>query len=297
MKNNNLKKLIVFCFTIIVLLGIGTGIYQVNAQKIQVIDFEERLKNYGVPVKYVTVSSHVPYVVEIALQSSSDNDALALDDNWFMQLARREATLAYRHSKRLKSYTLIVYNTNGDVLYSTETYLYPEDLNQNLPIPEKPSISNQQTEKIVRELLLFGELSPDELTVISDPAAEDSGQILSITLTTKDLNSANYSLPSFLDSLYQLLDSVNEKYNTFIVLCHLRLLDGEGKILLDYVRDLESGHTQWTSASSLQDGLHSDPGDVFKIAPRETSTPIPASSPEPKTGTATPTLESAYPYP
>ncbi len=61
-----------------------------------------RLKQQGVSVKQVTTIKRLPYEIEIALQSSSSVKHLSIDDNWFMQLVRREATFAYRISTSLK---------------------------------------------------------------------------------------------------------------------------------------------------------------------------------------------------
>jgi hypothetical protein len=279
-------------------MGITIGVIQVNAQNECTSDLEERLQKSGVPYKHVTTISRVPYEVEIALQSSSNNDQLALEDNWFMQLARREATFTYRTSERLKSYKLVVFNTKDELIYSTQTYLYPEDLNQKLTTSRQTTIENAQAEKIIRGLLQFGELSPDKLNVISESTAEGSGQILIISVTATDISTANRSLPIFLDSLFQLLDTVNEKYGTYIVLCHLRLFDSGGNVLLDYVRDVEAGHTQWTSVSGLYNEWHSDPGKTEIPIPTTAPTSEPYPSPISDTSSnITPTQESANPYP
>ena len=245
------KALLTLSLATITFMVVTVGVIQVNAQDQYTSDIEDRLQNSGVPVKHVMTISRLPYEVEIALQSSSDNDHLALEDNWFMQLARREATFTYRTSERLKSYKLVVFNSKDELIYSTQTYLYPEDINQKLTTSRQTTIENAQTEKIIRDLLRFGELSPDKLNVISESTDEASGQILIISVTATDIGTANRSLPIFLDSLFQLLDTVNEKYGTYLVLCHLRLFDSGGNVLLDYVRDVEAGHTQWTSVSGL----------------------------------------------
>ena len=279
-------------------MGIAAGVIQVNTQDQNTSDIKERLQNNGVPVKHVTTISRVPYEVEIALQSSSDNDHLALEDNWFMQLARREATFTYRTSERLKNYKLVVLNSKDELKYSTQSYFYPEDLNQQLSASRQTTIDNAQAEKIIRDLLRFGELSPDKLNVISESPDEASGQILIISITATDIGTANRSLPIFLDSLFQLLDTVNEKYGTYLVLCHLRLFDSGGNVLFDYVRDIEAGHTQWTSVSSLYNEWYSDPGN--SEFPIPTSAPTSEPYPAPRLDTSsdtTPTQEFTNPYP
>jgi hypothetical protein len=75
--------------------------FKVSAQNQFSTDIAERLILEGVPVKGVNTLSRKPYIIEISLQSASTDTHLSLDDNWHMQLARREATFSYRFGNRL----------------------------------------------------------------------------------------------------------------------------------------------------------------------------------------------------
>jgi len=70
------------------------------------------------------------------------------------------------------------------------------------------------------------------------------------------------------------------KYGTYIVLCHLRVTDRKGYILLDYVKDVESGSTQWTSGQGLYNDWYPHPAETDMFLP--TSTPSPDSYPPPE---------------
>ena len=265
---------------------------KVNAQNQYANDIAERLRLRDVPVKRVVVLRHVPYVVEIALQSSSNDNTLSLEDNWFMQLARREATFAYRIGTGLSSYKLTVYNVQGNLIYSTQTYLYPKDLSQQMTSSQLPQVDNLTAKEIVKEQFNLAGLSLDLLDVITEEGS--SGQILLIQVSTKDLETANQSLPKFLSSVFQMLETINDEHGTYLVLCHLRLTDYQGNVLLDYVRDLEGGSTQWTAVQGLYDEWYPHPNDEVIAVPTPTA-PI-ESYPPPSPVEAQP-AQPATPYP
>ncbi len=276
-KNRTFRVPFLITIGILIIFITSVVVIQVNAQEQSVDDIFDRLEQKGVPVLKVSTIHRLPYRIEIDLQSASQSDDLALEDNWFMQLAHREATLAYRIGIRLASYRLNVYNAAGALIYATETYLYPEDLSQNSQ-PARTQVDNQNAEQIVAGNLQLAGLKLDELAVTPEDSLGGNGQILLIQVSGKDLADVNGSLPKFLDSFFQLLDTINAQHGTNIVLCHLRVIDAKGEVLLDYVRDLEGGSTQWTAA----EGLYSD------------WIPKPALAP---TAGTPPTIENGYPPP
>lgn len=281
----NLSKFLFPLGLIVVLLFASLVTIEVSAQNQFSTDIADRLKQQGVPVKQVVIINRLPYEIEIALQSSSNDSHLSVDDNWFMQLARREATFAYRISTRLKSFTLTVYNANDELIYSTQTYLYPQDLDQQISLI-LPLVDGPKTKEIVARQLQLGGLALDKLEVNSDSAPESSGQVLVIQVSGENLESVNASLPNFLGSLFRILDIANAEYGTSLVLCHLRVSDGKGVVLLDYVKDVESGSTQWTSVNDLYNAWFPKPigsnrafTDPTPIAPQE-AYPAPLTSDE-----------------
>lgn len=296
MNKNNLVRILVLLFVLSLTIGGATYATQkVSAQNQYTSDLAERLSNRGVPVKNVVTLSQFPYEVEIALQSSSSNEQVSIEDNWFMQLARREATLAYRLGTGLKSFTLTVYNAKGELISSTQTFLYPEDLSQKLTTPDQIKVDNVRAKEIIANQLQLSGLSLDLLDVISENAEGFNGQVLLIQVSAKDLDDANISLPTFLSSLFQMLDTINPKYGTYIVLCHVRLLDQTGVVLLDYVRDLESSTTQWYGVEGLYNEWYSQPIDANEVKP--TSTPNLEAYPPPSIEESPSQSPSPYPPP
>ena len=286
-KNRTFRVPFLITIGILIIFITSVVVIQVNAQEQSADDIFDRLEQKGVPVLKVSTIHRLPYRIEIDLQSASQSDDLALEDNWFMQLAHREATLAYRIGIRLASYRLNVYNAAGALIYATETYLYPEDLSQNSQ-PARTQVDNQNAEQIVAGNLQLAGLKLDELAVTPEDSLGGNGQILLIQVSGKDLADVNGSLPKFLDSFFQLLDTINAQHGTNIVLCHLRVIDAKGEVLLDYVRDLEGGSTQWTAAG----GLYSDWFPKPALAPTAGTPPSPIENGYPPPLTLTP-----QPYP
>ena len=142
----------------------------------------------------------------------------------------------------------------------------------------------QRAEQIVADNLQLAGLKLDELAVTPEDSLGGNGQILLIQVSGKDLADVNGSLPKFLDSFFQLLDTINAQHGTNIVLCHLRVLDAAGDALLDYVRDLEGGSTQWTAA----EGLYSDWVPKPALAPTAGMPPTPVKNNYPPPSTFTP---------
>lgn len=110
-------------------------------------------------------------------------------------------------------------------------------------------------------------------------------------------------MPIFLGSLFKILATSNEEFGTYIVLCHIRVMDGNGVILLDYVKDVEAGSAQWASATGVNNDWFPSPNKYSNSQPSLTPTANQISYPAP-IGTSiemnTPTPTSAYylpPYP
>lgn len=235
-----LKKPIIFGIAFLLLIALAFTAVQVNAQNNATAELSERLKHKGVPVIHVITQKRMPYKIEIAIQSTSKNDDLAMDDIWNMLLSDREATLAYRFGPRLNSYKLVVYNTNGDMISSGETFLYPDDLDQQLSAPRKSMVDNETTKMIVFDNLKLGELSLDVMDVFYDDAQGYEGQILLIQVSAPDIETINRSIVSLTNSLVQTLDTINNEYGTNIVLSYLKIVHQDNTIL-SFVRDLEIG--------------------------------------------------------
>ena len=291
MKNYRIltKPIILGIVSLLIIALVFTAV-KVDAQNNATTDLGERLKQKGVPVIHVIIQDRIPYRIEIALQSSSDDDNLAIDDNWNMLLSDRAATLAYRYGPRLSIYKLVVYNTHGDVISSGETFLYPDDLDQQLTLPGKSVVDNATTKMIVLDNLRLGELSLDMIDVVFDETQVSDGQILLIQVSAPDIEIINRSIVSFMDSLVRTLDTINNKHGTNIVLCYLKLVHQDKPILI-FVRDLEIGVSKGKAIEErlVDDWWPYSSGPVVPIMETPTSSAYPPSS--------TPYPPPSTPYP
>ena len=293
MKKNYLKWQIIVSIVLVTLVSIaGLLASQVRAQDQSASDLAERLRQRGVPVLYVKTLNRIPYEIEIALQSASNDQKLIVEDNWNMILARREATLSYRLGPRINSYQLVVTNEKGKKIFSSQKFLYPDDLSQKLSIPVNQPVDNQRTKEIVLEKLRLDGFTLDLLEVIPEDLPGNYGQILLIKVSAPDVPSANRWINSFMGSLLQMLDTINSEEGTYITLCHLRVVDKEGAVILDYVEDIEVGYKQWTTGKGLSGNWYSQP-EFESPTPTNASMSLDAYPP-PSTPTPT-TPPTAYP--
>ncbi len=268
-----IKFKLLLSIAIIVIGFLGFLTINVKGQDQSATDLSERLKLKGVPIKDIIVTNRLPYQVEIVIQSTSENSALSMDDVWYMQLTRREATLAYRIGMKLNNYTLIVINQKGEKISWEQNFLYPGDSSQNLPSVGQSMLDNTATREVFMSKLNFSGMNLDILSVDTEITPGDYGQIVNIQLSTPSLATANQHLLPFLGSLSKVLDTINADYGTRVVLCHFRLLDDKGNILLDFVQDVETHMKQWSAIKGLTQEWYPHPQDT--AAPIiETSTPI-----------------------
>jgi hypothetical protein len=86
---------------------------------------------------------------------------------------------------------------------------------------------------------------------------QDSGQILNVKVSAKDIADANQYLPDLFRSFLRILYTGNKDFGIYIVLGHFQLVDAQNNSLLDFARENESGEELWTEAPGLWNGWHS----------------------------------------
>jgi hypothetical protein len=249
MKNNK-RTLLLVCLGIVVIVLVFLTALEVNAQNQTVEDLARRLEQQGVTVKRVTVLNRIPFEIEIAIQSASSGKDATSNDLWFAQLARREASLAHRLGLPIESYQLTWLNSKGEVISWEKNKLLPDEPSQRESSPPS-KLSNETTAKLLKEQLTLGGMTLDKLEVSSDTTLGNNGQKLVVQLSVPDMEKANQSLLPFLASLRPLLDNMNTKQGTRLVICWVRLLDRQGNLLLNYVWDVETREETSAAAPGL----------------------------------------------
>lgn len=237
------KKNIIVGAIIIVMILLGVAALYVLVLRKPANTIETQLREMGVPVISVTSPESKPYKVEIHLQSESEDQDLTFDDIWNMLLANRAATLAYRYGPRISSYKLIVYNTSGEGISSSETFVNPEDLDQQLPPPKKSALDNETTKEILLDELNLGNLTVDQIEVVDEKPGISKGQVLFMQVSAPDVETMNSSLKSFLASSVYVLETMNKRHSTNLVLAQLKVVLDDKPIII-FAKDIEIGSTR-----------------------------------------------------
>ncbi len=259
-----------------------------SAQEQTVAEISNRLEQRSVPVKKVMVVSRVPFDIEIDITSASSDRKLTITDNWNTILANREAALANRRGMNINSYTLNLYNSKGELINSEKQFLSPEISAQAGSGQMVLKLDAITTQNLIKQELNLTGLTLTTLNITNEKGISNGGQVLEMVVTSPDLQSANRAMPMFMPTFMRTIYTFNDAHPTNIVLTHLQITDSGGNVLLDFVRDMEIGKSQWTQAAGFYQDWFPHPPEEIK----STSTPSPLI---PSTATATPAAKGGYP--
>jgi hypothetical protein len=282
-QSNGFRPLIIFGIPVVVLVLLLIMATGAIAQNQSVDDLAARLKQRGVPVKYVTLTSRIPFDVDIGLQSASSTDHISQGDFWLLTLCDREAHIAYRFGMALNDYMVTVYNVQGKSIHSRKIHVFKNDTNQNAPLAA-PQVDNQKAREILLKVLNFGGFTINSFEVISDDQDHAQGQNLQIKLSTEDVKTANDSLDAFMYSLIDVEWNANKEYGTHLVLDHVVINDRQGNNLLEYSRDIEGGSTNWTMKPGIEGNWFPQPDNgnpTQAPTPQRGPYPTPIMTPNP----------------
>ncbi|MBE0688188.1 MAG: hypothetical protein IH585_19505 [Anaerolineaceae bacterium] len=256
-------------------------------------NLEDRLTKLDIPVVEIKTISEQPFQIEITLQSASEDGNATVDDLWNLVMARRQANLASRIGLHLDSYTIHLIDTSGKTILNDTAYIYATDINQ-MTTGKEVKLDHEDSIRTVNQELDYGDLKVDLLDIFVNQEISGGGQTLILELSGEDIASINKDLPDFLHSLFRLFET-EQNFGLCLAICHLRVIDASGTIMLDLVRDLESGISQWTTQPGVYDEWFPKPA----LAPTATDTsPLPLPGyPAPIENTKPTSPEIAYPYP
>ncbi len=157
-------------------------------------------------------------------------------------------SLTHTDSNKISSYKLIVYNINGKIIFSSETFLYPSDAHQKLSGPKGARLDKDDAKKLITKRLAERKLPTIKITMYDEMSGEYGSKIIAIESSLSILRQYEISsVKDYVASLIANIDNANSEDNTYISLIHIIINDDEGKIVYDLVRDNEAGTTQWRS--------------------------------------------------
>ncbi len=288
--------------TLIIIISVGLFINQQrNSQGNNFRSLEERLIQLGIPVKSITVIKQSPLEIEIVLLSSSIDKQLNRDDIWYKFLTEREVELAYLNfGTKIENYRIIVLTNNGNSIYDSTVFLYPDLPSQKLTQAPPSSIDNNKVKDILERNLSLQGLILLSLNVPSNYTDQNNSKIIILDLSLgavfDQLNIEEIN--NFIINLRPQIEDINSQYSTNIIIIHALIKDSNNNLLVDYMEDIELGRQSSWVAENIEGSWYPLPAPTIIYNPIETSIPVVSPTAIPTTSLITPTLlPTAYPPP
>lgn len=210
-----------------------------------------RLAQLGIPVKDVQVKKQSPLEIEIILQSSSPSKQASQDDLWYKHVAAREAQLAYLTGLRVSSYRLTLVNAGGETISSEQVFLNPDLPSQQLSPVSAPAIGDEATKNVLATSLNTFGMRVLSLSVTSNHIVRANTKLVELRLSTPTAETANQSINQLVPTLGQFLKQVNREKGAQIAVSRLRVTDADGKLLIEYILDFDTGAESWSVAKGV----------------------------------------------
>ena len=273
---------------------------QASSQGYELQSLQDRLLQLNIPVKSLTVTNQSPLEIELILNSSGSVGRLSEADMLNMFLAVREVELAYLHyDLPVKSYRLMLVIPEGDVVYDSTIFLSDDLPSQGLEPAPPTTVEDARAKEILENELDLNGLRLSSLTAFPDFSTRDNSKFFTLDLSTgaRAENTDKLQIGQFIASLRPQIEDLNQRYAMRVVIMHVRIQDEDGRLLVVYLEDFETGkQSSWIDENNVE-GWYPQPAPAVSAEPRATFTPLsaPTSTPIPAPGTALPT--DAYPYP
>lgn len=268
---------------LIALIALAVVIYWVLVLRpqagVQVKDLQalqERLQQLNIPVKSLIVTRQTPLEIELTLNSSGSVGRLSEEDMLNMFLAVREVELAYLHwDLPVESYRLMLATPQGDALYDSTIFLSDDLPSQQLK-PAPPSTVDVSTAKQILESELdFYGLNPISLEAFQAFTTQDNSKFFTLQLSTgaSAENTDKLQIGQFIASLRLQIEELNQRYAARIFVMHVRIQDEDGRLLVVYLEDFQTGkQSSWIDENNVE-GWYPQPAPAVGDENAATATP------------------------
>jgi len=236
----------------------------------------EKLISLGVPVEEIIITQRLPLQIEIILQSDDDIH-MSEEVIRYKQLTFHEALLAHRFGLKVAATTVVIQNSKGDVLDWEQIYVNDKSPSRQ-PSFEGPILDQGKVEEIFMRKLQLGDMKLKKLNIQKGAGTNQESRTITIELVAPNLEVANYSIPNFMGSLHYTIRKANQE-GARLSICRVLITDGSGKILLDYIYDVEIGRQSWKMSDGLTNDWFPHPDEKKDATPAATSTPWTPSPP------------------
>jgi hypothetical protein len=196
-------------------------------------------------------------VLDITLQSSSDNDKVAPNDCFYINIIGREVQLIQRQGLRADAYRLTIVNKKSNTLLQV---ILPLSGKENLPT-NFVKASNLVPNDVALTLrnVPTGNMTIEHVDVLPD---EEGLLKCNIDVQAVDIVAVNAGVKNLLDQVQGTIQNLNIERGAEIAVFQLRIHVPNGESVLNYIADLQFGRTTWWQADELNKDWFPHPADV-----------------------------------
>lgn len=238
---------------------------QVSAQDDIATELRANLAQQGVPVKEVSIANRIPFQIEITIQSLSTSEWVTPDDPIFGATAQREVAAAKRRGIKIASVMIRIINVQGKTIALGDIPLNPA-LEAASVLPSE--MDDTTLAQVIRSQVPVGNMTLDKLEVARDT---NSAQVITITLLSKDIETANEAVPELMWKLTGFVDQLKTEHKAEIAGYRVNIFDADGQPLLKYVKDFlaSEAHENWWQAPGMTEDWfpHPPPPTLAPTAP------------------------------
>jgi hypothetical protein len=223
-----------------------------SSQQTILTGFTTNLKNDGVPITSAEIKMDSkwdpPNVLTCIIQSSSHNDQVSPDDPIYLNLTGHSANLANQQGLNIGAVETVLINTNGKVI--DDVFHAMNTSNEITPGFSQPSsMANDTVDSLLENVPLNGLT----LNSINVSLTEDGQHITAFRLQDPDVTTANVDCVNVVNNISTLINQLNQNQGSHVAIYEIRVVDGNGNPLFNYIRDLQFSRATWWHSDTIGD--------------------------------------------
>jgi len=245
------------CLGTILINQIDLSKQSAQAQEIDVAnqnivnDVVEGLKQQGVPIKSFELENNTicdpPIIAKFILQSSSENDVSLPDDAINIQLISRAVNFAQQGGLTIGAFGITLLNKNNKViLQDMEATARFKELSSQFNPPLK--LNDEMVYDFLNKSVLLSDVSMNSLKISQDL---NGFRFITFNLQISDISNINNIFTNSLQEINEKTIDLNQNQSTQIGIYRIKLMDQTGKLLIDYLNDLQLKNQRWWQDDQL----------------------------------------------
>lgn len=202
----------------------------------------DKLKQQNIPVVDIQAIGDGT-VLNIVLQSASENEKFAPEDFINLHIPIREVLLASEKGYKVSAVTENLINKHGESIYWRKVSIDADVMYVKLP---PSSVSENIAKDIFTQNINIYGMSVSAINISSF----EGYQTISIELKASSMEEINLTFPKFITSLEPLMAKTNAQ-GAQVVMCKIVIKDKKGNILIEYLLDEQLRTTGWWAAEGV----------------------------------------------